>query len=170
MVSQPYIISRGKKGKMEIFKILDELEEMVRFSKKVPLSGGKIMIEKAELMELLDRLRAALPEELDSVRLILSEKDRIIKEACAEADQYIEQSREKALRLIDNSEITQRALQKSDEIIAIANQKSKEIYQDANEYADGVLTHIEMVLKRGLEAISMGKEEVKATLTNREED
>lgn len=146
---------------MEIFRILDELELMIKDSKKVPLSSGKVMIESHRFLDRVDRLRAILPEELETARLIMSEKERIVKEACAQADDYLEQSKDHVARMVDDNEITRNAMQMGEEIIARAEEMAREIRRDVNEYADGVLSHMEIVLKKGLEAISQGKQEIR---------
>ena len=146
---------------MEIFRILDELEIMIKDSKKVPLSSGKVMIESYRFLDRVDRLRAILPEELETARLIMSEKERIVKEACAQADEYLEQSKDHVARMVDDNEITKNAMQMGEEIIARAEEMAREIRRDVNEYADGVLSHMEIVLKKGLEAISQGKQEIR---------
>lgn len=146
---------------MEIFRILDELELMIKDSKKVPLSSGKVMIESHRFLDRVDRLRAILPEELETARLIMSEKERIVQEACAQADEYMEQSKDHVARMVDDNEITRNAMQMGEEIIARAEETAQEIHRDINEYADGVLSHIEIVLKKGLEAISQGKQEIR---------
>ncbi len=96
---------------MEIFRILDELELMIKDSKKVPLSSGKVMIESHRFLDRVDRLRAILPEELETARLIMSEKERIVQEACAQADEYMEQSKDHVARMVDDNEITRNAMQ-----------------------------------------------------------
>ena len=146
---------------MEIFRILDELELMIKDSKKVPLSSGKVMIESHRFLDRVDRLRAILPEELETARLIMSEKERIVKEACAQADEYVEQSKHHVARMVDDNEITRNAMQMGEEIIARAEEMAREIRRDVNEYADGVLSHMEIVLKKGLEAINQGKQEIR---------
>lgn len=146
---------------MEIFRILDELELMIKGSKKVPLSNGKVIIESHRFLDRVDRLRAILPEELETARLIMSEKERIVKEACAQADEYMEQSKDHVARMVDDNEITRNAMQMGEEIIAKAEEMAREIRRDVNEYADGVLSHMEIVLKKGLEAISQGKQEIR---------
>ena len=146
---------------MEIFRILDELELMIKGSKKVPLSNGKVMIESHRFLDRVDRLRAILPEELETARLIMSEKERIVKEACAQADEYLEQSKDHVARMVDDNEITRNAMQMGEEIIARAEEMAREIRRDVNEYADGVLSHMEIVLKKGLEALSQGKQEIR---------
>lgn len=146
---------------MEIFRILDELELMIKGSKKVPLSNGKVMIESHRFLDRVDRLRAILPEELETARLIMSEKERIVKEACAQADEYLEQSKDHVARMVDDNEITRNAMQMGEEIVVKAEEMAREIRRDVNEYADGVLSHMEIVLKKGLEAISQGKQEIR---------
>lgn len=145
---------------MEVFRILDDIEAMIKESRKVPLSNGKVMLDSNEVLERVDRIRAVLPEELETARLVLSEKERIIKEACMQADQYVEESKDRVARMVDDNEITRNAVQMSEEIVGRADQVAAEMRRDANEYADGVLTHMEMVLKKGLETIRQGKEEL----------
>ena len=146
---------------MEIFKILDELEAMVKESKKMPFSNTKVVVESDLLLDRVDRLRAVLPEELETARLIMSEKQRIIKEACGQADEDLEQSKDRVARMMDDSEITKSALRMSEEILAKAEEVAREIRAEANEYAENMLNHMEIVLKKGLENISKGKEEIR---------
>lgn len=150
---------------MEIFRILDEIEIMIKESKRVPITGAA-MVDGHLILDRLDRIRAILPEELQTAKLILQERERIVSEACAQADEYIEESRDKVARLIDENEITKNAMQVAEEIVARAEEVAKGIRKDANEYAEGVLTHMELVLKRGLEVVSAGKAELNYALKN----
>lgn len=149
---------------MEIYRIIDELELMLKESKKVPLSNGKAMIEIHRFLDRLDRLRAILPEELDNARQILTEKDRIVKQACAEADEYMAKSKNTVARMVDDNEITRNAMDVADQIVAKAEEVAMEIRRDANEYADGVLTHMEIILRKGLEVVGQGKDEIREAL------
>ena len=149
---------------MEIFRILDDLELMIKDGMKVPLSIGKVFFDPNRFLDRIDRIRAILPEELETSRSLLRDKELIVQEAYAQAEQYVEHSRGQAARLLDENEITRNAMEMADEIVARAKELSQEIRQDANEYAEGVLTHMEMVLRRGLEAISMGKEELRQSM------
>ena len=47
---------------MEIFRILDELELMIKDSRKVPLSNGKVIIDAYLFLDRIDRIRAILPK------------------------------------------------------------------------------------------------------------
>lgn len=146
---------------MEIFRILDDLESLMKEAKKVPLTGGKSLVDTNRFLDRLDRARAILPEELDTARQLLSEKDRIVNEAFSEANQYIEQYRNEAARMVDDSEITRNAMGVAEEIIAKSERVSEQIRHDAEEYADGVLGHIEYVLRKGLETVIQGRDQIR---------
>lgn len=145
---------------MEIFRILDDLESIIRESKKVPLSSGKIVVDSNNFLEKIDRVRAIVPEEMETARLIISEKERIIKEAFKQADQYVDQSRDKVAQMVDDSEITRNAIKISEQIMAEAQEDAVAIRNEANEYARQVLSHMESVLGRGLDTIIKGKDEL----------
>jgi len=149
---------------MEIFRILDELEFLIKQGKKLPFSSGKVLIEQHRFLDRLDRVRAILPEELEAARLVLAEKEKIVNEACAEAEQYIEHSKDKVARMVTDSEITRNAMDIAEEIVAKGEQVARDIRRDADEYADGVLAHMEIVLRKGLDAIIQGREELKQNM------
>lgn len=146
---------------MEIFRILDEMELLLKGSKKMPFTGGKSLLETNRFLDRLDRIRAILPEELETAKNILSEKDKIVNKAFHEANEYIEQYKSEAARMVDDSEITRNAMSVADEIIAKSERVSEQIRRDAEEYADGVLGHIEYVLRKGLDAVVQGRDQIK---------
>jgi vacuolar-type H+-ATPase subunit H len=134
------------------------MEQMVKNSKKVPLMNDKVLIESPRFLDRLDRIRAILPEDLETARLLLSEKERIVKDACAEAETVMEQSRDRVARMVDDNEITRNAMKVAEDIIAKAEQVAQDIRRDADDYADGLLSHMEIVLQKGLDAVQQGKE------------
>jgi len=152
---------------MEIFRILDELEVIIKESKKIPFSNGKVLIESHKFLDRLDRIRAIFPEELETARMIISEKERIIQEACADAEEYIEESKGKVEQMVAENEITKSAMDMADEIVTKAEEVARGIRKDANIYAGEVLDHMERVLKKGLEAINQGKEEIGGILEDK---
>jgi cell division septum initiation protein DivIVA len=151
---------------MEIFRILDELEILLKGSRKVPMTGGKSIIETSRFLDRVDRIRAILPEELETAKLIMAEKERIVSDACAEADKYLEHSKSHVALLVDDNEITRSARGAADQIIAQSEEIAAQIRRDANEYADGVLSHMEIVLRKGLETVLQGRDDIRDGLRN----
>jgi len=151
---------------MEIFRILDELEILLKGSRKVPMTGGKSIIETSRFLDRVDRIRAILPEELETAKLIMAEKERIVSDACAEADKYLEHSKSHVALLVDDNEITRSARGAAEDIIAQSEEIAAQIRRDANEYADGVLSHMEIVLRKGLETVLQGRDDIRDGLHN----
>ena len=54
---------------MEVMKLLDEMEELVEDSGRIPLTG-KVIIESEDLLDKVDRIRSILPEELRQAQWI----------------------------------------------------------------------------------------------------
>lgn len=146
---------------MEIFRILDEMELLLKGSRKMPLSGGKSLVETNRFLDRVDRIRAILPEELETAKILLSERERIVNEACAEASQYMEQSKHEAARMVDDNEITRHAMNVAEEIVAKGEKVAQQIRRDAEEYADGVLGQIEYVLRKGLDSVVQGRDQIR---------
>jgi len=149
---------------MEIFRILDEMELLLKGSRKMPLSGGKSLVETNRFLDRVDRIRAILPEELETAKVLLSERERIVHEACAEANEYMEQSKNEVARMVDDSEITRNAMNVAEGIVAKGEEVSQQIRRDAEEYADGVLSHIEFVLRKGLDTVVQGRDQLRMDL------
>ncbi len=84
---------RPSEGTVELLYLLDQLEEMVGVSKRVPFSH-RVMVEEDEFAELVEQLRLAIPSEVKQAQRVIRDRERIIAEAQQEA---IPHRRERAL-------------------------------------------------------------------------
>ena len=65
---------------MEIFTLLESLEEIIENSRSVPFSG-KGIVDKDELFDLIKEIRIKLPDELKQAKWVKEERQRILVEA-----------------------------------------------------------------------------------------
>ncbi len=144
---------------MDIFKILDELEELVKNSKKVPITG-KVMLSEEVILDFLDRLRTILPNEIHQAKCLTKEMERVIQEAREEAERIIGEAREQANHLVSESELVRQAQTASEEIITQAKRLAKEIKSGATEYADEILRQLENSIDQNLSVIRKAREEL----------
>lgn len=142
-----------------IFEILDEMEEYVQNSKKVPITG-KILISENLLLDFLDRIRNMLPEEIHRAKLLSKEREQIIQEARVEADRILNSVKEQIDRLACESEVAKQAQNMADEIIANAKRVAKEIKNGATEYADEVLRQLEESINKSLSIVQQARGEL----------
>ena len=131
---------------MEIFTLLEELEDILENSKSVPFSG-KSVVDKEEILEIIKEVRLKLPEELKQAKWIKEERQRILVEAQKEADDIVKEAENRIISMINENEITKKAYEKKAEIIETANEMSREISKGTKEYADNVLQGIEVALQ-----------------------
>ena len=142
---------------MEIFTLLETLEDMLEKSRNVPFSG-KCVVDKEEIIK---EIRLKLPEELKQAKWVKEERQRILVEAQNEADEIIKEAENRIISMIDEHEITRKAYEKKVEIIETANEMSREISKGTKEYADSVLAGIEVALQDAMKVIQNNRKELK---------
>ena len=120
---------------MEIFTLLETLEDILEKSKSVPFTE-KTIVDKEEVLEIIKDIRLKLPDELKQAKWIKEERARILDEAVKEAENRI-------ISMIDEHEITRKAYEQKAEIIETANEMSREITKGTKDYADGILENLE---------------------------
>lgn len=127
---------------MEIFTLLETLEDILEKGKTVPFTE-KCIVEKNELLDIIKEIRLNFPDELKQARWIREERERIIAEAQKDAEDIVKEAENRIISMIDEHEITKKAYEKKNEIIAEANDMYREYSKDAVNYADGILSNIE---------------------------
>lgn len=145
---------------MEIFTLLENLEELLESGAKVPFST-KVMVDIDELREVLEDIRLKLPDELKQAKWVKEERQRIIADAEAEAEKMIKEAQGKIVNLVDEHVITKQAMEQKEEIIENANKISKEISVGTRDYADAILEKVEDVLKETLNVVHSNRQELK---------
>ena len=145
---------------MEIFTLLENIEDILEKSKGVPFSN-KVLVDKEEILEIISELRLKLPEELKQAKWIKEERQRILVEAQKEADDIVKEAENRIISMIDEHEITKKAYEKKAEIIETANEMSREISKGTKDYADNVLNGLEVALKEALKIIQNNRNELK---------
>lgn len=139
---------------MDVIKLLEYLQEIVDTSAKVPLSK-KVMVNKSEILEILDRIINCIPSELKKAQWIIEEKERILTEAVQEADDIKKQNLSLLRRQIENHDITKEANIRAEEIISSAQKNARAIRIGARDYADEMLSQLDSeILRQGSEMVA----------------
>ncbi len=129
---------------MDGLELLDELEEIIEKGASVPFSG-RCILERDELIDLVQELKLKLPDDLKQAKWIKEERQRILQEAQAEADNIIKAANEKGISMINEHEITQQAVEQARHIIEQAKGEALAIEDQAYNYVDSLLETVEKV-------------------------
>lgn len=145
---------------LEVMKVLDEIEELVESSGRIPLTG-KVIIETDTLLDRIDKIRSLLPEELRQAQWISKERDRILNDAQQEAQQIVSKTHNEVRSLANETEVVKEANNQAANILMEAQQKALEIEQGANSYAFDVLKSLEENLSKLMNVVKKGQEELR---------
>lgn len=130
---------------MDALELLEELEDIIDKGASVPFSG-RCILERDELLDVLQELKLKLPEDLKQAKWIKEERQRILQEAQAEADEIIKTVEKKAVSMVDENEITKQAIAQGKQIVDRANNEKAQIVSSAYTYADNLLETVEKVV------------------------
>lgn len=145
---------------MEIFTLLETLEDILEKSKTIPFTE-KGIVNKEEILEIIKEIRLKLPDELKQAKWVKEERQRILVEAQKEADDVVKEAENRIISMIDEHEITRKAYEQKAEIIETANEMSREISKGTKDYADSILQGIEVALEDALKVIQNNRKELK---------
>jgi len=145
---------------MEIFTLLDELEEYLEGARTVPFTN-KGIVDKEEILDIIKEIRLKLPDELKQAKWIKEERNRILVEAQKEAEGIVKEAENRIISMIDEHEITRKAYEQKAQIIETANEMSREISKGTKDYADNILEKVENVLQDALRTIENNRKELK---------
>jgi cell division septum initiation protein DivIVA len=142
---------------MDVLVLIDKLDDLIHSARSVPLTDS-VMIDREEIYDLLDQMRATIPEEIKQARWIVKERQEMLTEAKQEADRVIAEAQEKAQQLASEQEITRLAEKNAQQILDEARDREREIRLGAEDYADEVLSNLEVNLEKFLAAVRRGRE------------
>ncbi len=112
----------------------------------MPLTD-QVRVDREEIYDLLDQMRATIPEEIKQARWIVKERRRMLAEAKREAERVVKEAREQSERLISNEEVYKQAERAAEEIIEDARETERQIRLGAEDYADEFLSTLEVNLE-----------------------
>ena len=101
---------------MDVLVLIDKLDDLVHNARPVPLTD-QVRVDREEIYDLLDQMRATIPEEIKQARWIVKERQEMLAEAKREAERIVREAREQQARLISDEEVTKQAERAADEIV-----------------------------------------------------
>ena len=93
---------------MDVLVLIDRLDDLVHNAKAVPLTD-QVRLDREEIYDILDQMRATIPEEIKQARWIVKERQEMLAEAKRECDRIIQEAREQAMREASQTEIVKLA-------------------------------------------------------------
>jgi hypothetical protein len=136
--------------------VLDAIEGAVTQARAMPMSSS-VLVNRAELLELVEQAREALPSQLSAADEVLADADQARARAQAEADAIVAAARQQAAELVEAEAVTVQARERAAEIVAEAQATAERLQRDADDYCDRRLADFEIDLGKLLSQVQGGR-------------
>ena len=119
---------------MDILHHIDRLEELVGEARKLPVGGG-LVLSRQRLLDLIDRMRVAVPKEVYDAREVIEKRDEVLADATAEASRIIARAKEEVEERLKETEVVKAAEERARHILAGAQERLLELSREAEAQA-----------------------------------
>ena len=151
----------------DINRLIDMIYERIEDAKAPALKPNMSMVDRDEMLDLLDELRAQLPVEIKRAQELLSAREKFVDDAKRDVDRMMRQAELEARTKISDSEVLYAAKEKARQIIAHAEDRSRQLYQVANEYAEDALARTEEAVQAALDEVKQSRVRFRAASAER---
>lgn len=136
--------------------VLDAIAAAVTQARAMPMSSS-VLVNRAELLDLLDQARDVLPTQLTRADQVLADADAARAEARAQADRIIAEARQRADELVDSEAVVVAARERAQQIVQEAEESAIVLRRDADDYCDRRLADFEIDLGKVLSQVQAGR-------------
>ena len=142
--------------------LLRRAADLITGARPMPLSAS-VMINKDEILELLEEAIARLPEELRSARWLLKEREEFLAKVQREGDDILDAARARAERMVQRTEVVKAAEQRARSIVEAAEASARRMRHEVEDFCDQKLAQFEIVLERTTKMVQAGRTKLQAT-------
>ena len=146
----------------EVMELIDQLYTMVSEAWGVPLGNEKCIVERDQVLEILDEIKTAMPVELSEAKRLVSARDEFITNAKREAENILKQAEQRARQMISHEEVYLQAQKEADDLMKNAQAKIKELRQLTNDYVDDSMKRTEEAIAQALSEIRESRSKFRA--------
>ncbi len=141
----------------EISRLIDMLYERVEEAKAPALKPNLSMVDRNEILDLLDELREEIPAEIKRAQELLAARERFVEEAKRDVDRMLRQAELEAKTKVSESEVLYTAREKANQIVSRAEERSRQLYQVTNDYSEDALARTEEAIRMALEEVQQSR-------------
>lgn len=137
---------------MDITARIQQLEDMIREAKSMPLSASALL-NREELLEVITEMKESIPEEIKQARWVVKDREELLSKARRDAEGIVEQAKADQSRLVSKEDVVQESRHEAERILAEAREQARQIHLEAEDYVDSKLAQFDAALTRIAEAL-----------------
>jgi cell division septum initiation protein DivIVA len=140
----------------EVETLLRRVVDVVENARLMPLSAS-VMINRDEVLELVEEALERLPEELRAARWLLREREEFLRKVQREGDEILEEARLRAEQMVQRSEVVRAAEQAARRTVEDAEAEARKLRHEAEDFCDQRLAQFEAILDRTTKTVQAGR-------------
>jgi F0F1-type ATP synthase membrane subunit b/b' len=129
----------------------------------MPLSTS-VMVNRDEVLDLLDETIERLPDELRAARWLLKERDEFLAKVRREGDEILDQARARAERMVQRTEVVKASEARARKIVDLADAEARRLRNECEDFCDQKLASFEIVLERTMKMVGAGRAKLQGSL------
>ncbi|MDQ1374828.1 MAG: hypothetical protein QOJ09_2166 [Actinomycetota bacterium] len=145
----------------DVETILHRVADAIGNARPMPLSAS-VMINRDEVLELVEEALSRLPEELRAARWLLREREDFLAKVQREGDDILDAARVRAERMVQRTEVVRNAQHAARQVIDDADAESRRLRHEAEDFCDQKLAQFEIVLDRTIRTVQAGRSRLQA--------
>jgi hypothetical protein len=131
--------------------------DIIATARTIPLSSSP-MINRDEILELLEEALNRLPDELKQARWLLKERKEFLTKTRREGDDILDAARAQAERMVQRTEVVRAAELKARQIVEGADNEARRMRHEVEDFCDQRLGSFEIVLDKLMRTVHAGRE------------
>jgi hypothetical protein len=151
----------------EVEQMLRRLHELVASARPMPLSTS-VMVNRDEVLDLLDETIERLPDELRAARWLLKEREEFLAKVKREGEEILDQARTRAERMVQRTEVVKASEARARKIVDNATDEAARLRNEVEDFCDQKLASFEIVLERTMKLVGSGRQKLQGSLNTGE--
>ena len=139
--------------------------DIIATARTMPLSSSP-MINREEIIELLEEAVHRMPDELRQARWMLKERQDFIDKTKREAEDILDAGRAQAERMVQRTEVVRAAEMRARKIVEAAENEARRMKLEIEDFCDQRLASFEILLERTLKTVVVGREKLNGRITD----
>lgn len=131
-------------------ELVGALYDVVQDARAMPLAADKCILERDQVLDMLDEILAQMPGEIKQARTIVESRNELIGQARREAEGIMRQAQDQARAMVTKEAIYLEAKRRSEEIAEQTQRKLTQLQKACNDYMDDALRRTEETIESAL--------------------
>lgn len=136
---------------IDLDDLIDELEDTLADGRRLPF--GLLLINEERMLDIIDRMRVAVPDEIKQARRVVQEQERLLADAQARVQQTLNEQGLLDAVETERQRMLQEAEEEAAEVRAGADAYARDLLQDLDNQLYKMLTNV----RNGLESLSQNQ-------------